>query len=201
MTRALLASLAVALLAALSLAAQDRKSPGAAPSAKSDDFAPFRLLTEKNIFDPNRIGRSTTGASEAPPPPDTVITLVGTLQSGKGLFAFFDSNDSKYARVLAPGAKLAGFTLTRVAADSVDLDHDGTATHLNIAQQLRRPPGDGAWSVFTPDPDTAPAASTSAPSSAVTSSSSGSDSPAPTSAEAADALRRLLEKRRKQLNE
>lgn len=163
----------------------------------TDDFAAFRLIAERNIFDPNRVDRSGRGANpDALPPADAVITLVGTLQYEKGLFAFFDGTDPRHTKVIGSGEKIAGFTVTRIVADSVDLEREGVATHLKVAQQLRRAPVEGAeWVVATPA-DSLP----STPEVAIVTDGAAS-SPTDTSAKSSRALKRLLEKRQKQLKE
>jgi hypothetical protein len=175
--------LAAAILLGRSLAADANSlapPPAAAPAAAS--FAAFRLIGDWNIFDPNRVGRKN---SEPPPPAGDTISLVGTMQYEKGLFAFFDSPDSSYRKALRVGDAIAQFTVTRILADGVELTRDSKRLSLTIGQQLHRPEG-GQWTVTAaPRVDRAPAAN---------------NAPA-IPADASDVLRRLMEQRQKQLKQ
>lgn len=164
-------------------------------AAATDPFDAFRVIGERNIFNPNRTPRSPSRGSsiEAPSPSDEVITLVGTLDYEKGQFAFFDGSDSKYRKAIAEGVQVATFTVKRVAAQTVDLVQGDRAFTLRVAEQLRRRPG-GEWAVVTAPaapPASAPAASPATPGPAAAPS---------VPANASDTLRRMMEQRRKQLN-
>ncbi len=175
-------ALAVALLLVGSVAsgADPATLPTGAPPAAS--FAAFRLIGDWNIFDPNRVGRKS---DEPPPPAGDTISLVGTMQYEKGLFAFFDSPDGNYRKALHVGDAIAQFTVARILADGVELTRDSKRLSLAIGQQLHRPEG-GQWAVSAATRiDRAPAASTA---------------PA-IPADASDVLRRLMEQRQKQLKQ
>jgi hypothetical protein len=153
---------------------------GSAESAA--DFADFRFIGESNIFDPNRVGRNP---NEAPPPAIDTISLVGTMEYEKGLFAFFDSPDGTYRKALHVGDAIVQFTVTRITPSGVELMRDSQRTSLAIGRQLYRPKG-GQWTVTAaPRIDRPPAASTA---------------PA-IPADASDTLRRLMEQRQKQLRQ
>jgi len=161
----------------------------ASPTAAKGSFDSFRLIGDRNIFDPNRRSRSARSASNEPPPPtgDT-IAFVGTMDYDKGIFAFFDSSDARYRKVLPEGGALAEFVVKHVEARSVDLTRDGKVTTLQITQQLHRPDG-GDWAVTGASP--APTVSTAA---------EGAATPV-IPADASDILKRLMEQRQKQLKE
>jgi hypothetical protein len=144
----------------------------------STGFAAFRSIGDWNIFDPNRVGRKTT---ESPSPAGDTISLVGTMQYAKGLFAFFDS----YRKALHVGDAIAGFTLTRINGAGVMLMRDSKPVPLAVGQQLSRPEG-GQWRVSTAARvEQAPAASAE---------------PA-IPAGASDILKRMMERRQKQLSQ
>ena len=69
--------------------------------AKPKDFDAFRIITDRNIFDPNR--RPPRVNREAPPPAVDSFTLTGTMSYQKGFFAVFDGTSSDYHKVLEPG--------------------------------------------------------------------------------------------------
>ncbi len=156
-------------------------------------FDTYRLIGDRNIFNPNRVGRSTRSSEERPPRTD-VISFVGTMQYEKGLFAFFDSPDSSYRKTLKEGGVVGKFTVKAIAADGVELERDAKSLTLKMGQQLRRPEG-GEWTVIgaeiaRSDARAAEAAATPGPM-----------APPPIPADASDALRRLMEKRQQQLKQ
>lgn len=188
------------VLAATLASAQERErrrsstpvtpAPAAAPGVSpAQGFAAFQLVVERNIFNPNRVGR-TREASDVKAVRTDEISLVGTMQYEKGLLAFFDSPDSRYAKALREGDTFADFKIQRIMADRVELLRADKPLTLKLSEQLRRPEG-GDWSVG-PAPNNAfavvPAAAVALPT---------ADS-AP-SAEASEVLKRLLQKREKQL--
>ena len=198
------ALLAVVLSGAAAIAAgADAKTPAAkgtatpastaakaAPTAANGSFDSFRLIGDRNIFDPNRRARSARSASNEPQvPTGDTIAFVGTMDYDQGIFAFFDSSDARYRKVLPEGGKLAEFVVKHVEARRVDLTRDGKVTTLDITQQLHRPPEGGDWTVTGASP--IPAVSTA---------TDGAATPA-IPADASDILKRLMEQRQKQLKE
>ena len=156
-------------------------------------FETYRLIGDRNIFNPNRVGRSSR-SSEAPAPRTDVITFVGTMQYEKGLFAFFDSPDAAYRKALNEGGALGKFTVKSIAADSVELERDAKPLTLQMGQQLRRPDG-GEWSVVGAEIVRREARAAEA------AANPGPGAPLAIPADASDALRRLMEKRQQQLKQ
>ncbi len=123
-----------------------RKDSAVAPTASFDSF---RLISERNIFNPNRSGRRERGPEERAPRSD-VISLVGTMDSDKGLRAFFDGSERSYRRALSAGASVDKFNVTKIAANVVELERDGKTLSIRVGQQLRRPVG-GDWGLVGED--------------------------------------------------
>ncbi len=123
-------------------------APVAASSATSatpvpaSDFEAFRLIVERNIFNPNRTGRSRA-AEEAPPRFDT-FALVGTLQSEGKVVAIFDSTDDALRKSASEGGTVADFTVKKISPNSVELVAGEKSLVLRMGQQLRRAEG-GEW--------------------------------------------------------
>lgn len=163
--------------------------PAATPAGAT--FDSFRLVADRNIFDPNRVGRITRGTTEPAAPRGDTISLVGTMQYTKGYFAFFDSPDPKYKKTLSVGGMVAEYTVKQIGPEGVQLERDGKPLPLRVNQQLRRPEG-GEWSVSTIE-----VAVSSDPSA----SSARPDSAAAIPAGASDVLKRLMEQRQKQLKQ
>jgi hypothetical protein len=142
---AVLRPFCVGLLALLLSAAPSSAQNSNAPVRF--DYSSFRLISEKNIFNANRFGRSA-----APPPSSEerkstrveAFTLVGTMSYGKGPFAFFDGTSSDFRKVLHPGGTIAGCKLTEISGTRVKLEADTNHFELRVGNQLRRE-DDGPW--------------------------------------------------------
>ena len=155
-------------------------------------FETFRSIADRNIFDPNRVGRTARPVRSETRPTDDTISLVGTMDSEKGIVAFFDSPIPKFKKVLRAGEPIAEYTVSKVTAKGVELTRDGKTLSLQVAQQLRRPVGED-WTVAATElprtdgsPDTSKATENATP---------------PIPADASDTLKRLMEQRRNQLKE
>jgi len=121
--------------AAGSLPAQEAGRSG------TQDFSAFKVIVDRNIFDPNRRPHVASG------PAPTIVdwfALTGTLSYNKGNFAIFDGSGSDYHKVLESGGKIAGYTLARIGPDSAELSAGSNHVELRVGMQMRRSE-DGAW--------------------------------------------------------
>lgn len=157
----------------------------AAPTSAPATTDPVRAVAERNIFNPARTPRSgglEAAPSAAPSPVAEVLTLVGVLDDGIRRTAFFDGSSTALRQVLASGGTVAGLTLTEIALHQATLSAGPQTFTLSVGRSLAREPG-GTWRA-APDAATHTVTSPSTPSS-----------------DANEALRRLKERRRKQLKE
>ena len=211
-------SLLMALLAGASLAAAADPAPTPAPAvaspvrtaapaapapARKDSFvAPavpfeaFRLVTDRNIFNPNRTGRRDRSAEEQAPRVD-VIALVGTMESDRGLRAFFDGSDTAFRKAVHVGDSVEKFKVTQIAPNAVDLDRDGKSLSVHVGQQLRRPEG-ADWNLIAADVVRSEAAAAAAN---ATAGKIDPTAPVVIPANVDDVTRRLMEKRNKDLKQ
>ena len=158
------------------------------------DFSTFNIITQRNIFDPNRSGRiRTDNTPRTHPKMVDTITLVGTMSYTKGKFAFFDGSSAQYKKVLEPGAGIAGFTVKEITGNTVTLAANGKEFQMKMGAQLRNP-GDNKWELSShaeeptnPEPD----------------SDSGTATPASlppaSSPEMSEVLKRLMQNRQQEL--
>jgi hypothetical protein len=130
--------------AALLLATSTAEVVSAADAAAPREFTDFQLITERNIFDPNRRPRTR---SDTPRPRQVVdsFSFTGTMNYSKGLFAFFDGTSSDYRKVAEKGEKIAGYTIAEIGHDLVKLVQDSNEVQLKVGMQMRRSE-DGKWS-------------------------------------------------------
>jgi len=98
---------------------------------KPDEYAKFSsFVTDRNIFDPNRVQHSYNPIKPYKPPtnktPPVVpsVQLVGTMSYEKGWFAFFNANTEEYQQALYAGGKIIGYTITDIVAEGVRLQSE-----------------------------------------------------------------------------
>lgn len=161
--------------------------PGAADTnspSSALDYPAFRLIVDRNIFDPNRAPR--TSRPTAQPKTTDAFTLVGTMSYEKGVFAFFDGTSSDYKKALKPDETIAGYKVASISADSVKLAHDTNIVDLAVGTQIRRR-DDGAWEKSASSETYSASASNN--SSSASSPPSGADN---------DVLKRMMMRREKE---
>ncbi len=166
------------------------------------DYSRFKLIADRNIFDPNRYPQMTRRQNREPNRPRTVesFSLVGIMIYAKGPFAFFDGSSPSYRKVLKPSDTIAGYEITNVTPDKVQLATNGKTIDLQVGMQMRREE-EGTWTLGGPAQPYASSAEN--PPSASTASAPGSTSSATAGGSGGDEseiLKRLLQKREQELN-
>jgi hypothetical protein len=140
--------LALLLAGGFSAAAQSNNGvPGPTDYARFSQF-----ITTRNIFNPNRYAinpdrpRPFTPQQQRSAPS---FTLVGTMSYEKGLFAFFDGNQSNLRKVLyqSESNSIAGFTLAEITLAGVKLQAPDKkqTVELEIGQGMQQQ--GGTWQV------------------------------------------------------
>ena len=183
-------------------AAQENAAP-----IKGNDFEAFKLIYERNIFNPNRRPPSGRGQRPDNPPPVRIdsFSLVGTMLYEQGAYAFFDGSEPEYRTVLNPSNTIAGFQVTAINPSSVKLCSGSNTLELAIGMQMRRSDG-GDWKLSagsSPGSSSGIAGLASPSTSGGPSASSSSKSPAESAgsdAGADEVLKRLMQKREQELN-
>ena len=199
------------LLAALTVVGTFSASAQTNGSAAATDYAQFsRTVTDRNIFDPNRVPHSPRSTATTRTKPRTKsrsggmtgIALVGTMSYEKGWFAFFNAGDSDNKKVIAAGGEVGGNQVKDISATAVTLVGDDKKEFtMKIGDQLHQ---DGSrWKLSDNSSDNSSSAAASEPASAAEGNSSSSPAETPAAAPAAnlegnDVLKRLMEKRAKE---
>ncbi len=162
-------------------------SPGTSGTSGTD-FTSFKLIAERNIFNPNRSRSGNRGDREPQKKATQVdlVTLVGTLSYSKGDFAFFDGSSSQYRKTLGAGDSIAGYSIQSITNNRIQFESAGKTVEFHVGSQLRRE-DEGEWKIVARSD--APSSSSSSGSTSSSKSSSASD-PA-----ANDILQRLMKKR------
>jgi hypothetical protein len=181
-----------------------RSSDGALPGAPEGtnsslsrlDYAAFRIIADRNIFDPNRVPhRPNESRVRSTPKIADSLTLVGTMSYEKGTFAFFDGSRSDYKKALKQSDVIAGYKVTNIAPNGVTLAAGTNSLELSVGMQLRREE-DGPWRL-SGQSGTYTAAPPSTSSNAVAASATTGSEPA-TGASESDVIKRLMQKRQQE---
>ena len=193
MKRALLFTL-VAALVVVAEAAERRRGSESAPApasspavatAPAGNLEAFALLTERNIFNPNRTARTRTAPEEKPVRTEEVA-LVGVVGFGQSTAAVFHSADPRLKGEAGPGGRLGEFTVVAVSPSAVELRAGERTFTLAVAQRLTRVEG-GEWTASAaPVPEAR---------------SRTEAAPVEVPANASEVLKRLMKQREKQLKE
>jgi hypothetical protein len=111
-------------------------------------FDAFRMVSDRNIFNPNRYarssGRTAPRTSSQPAARVESISLVGVLAYDKGYYAFFDGTSSAYKQAIQAGGTIGQYHVTQVAPELVRLVAGTNAFDLKVGMQMRRE-DEGDW--------------------------------------------------------
>lgn len=202
----------VAAVGMLSVSAQDpgdeaRDSSGVGESESRSSggksFEDFKLILQRNIFDPERRPYREPVREERPAPPPSPspdrLRLYGTSVHDGGAYAWFDGTEPGFKQFKAGvGTRMGAFEITGITLTNVALKAEDKKFELAVGGELQRvgnapwkASGGGPMGSFSRSPSNS--GSTASPAS----ESSGGSSEA---SEMSDVLKRLLEKRKKELN-
>lgn len=111
-------------------------------------FDSFRMVSDRNIFNPNRYARGTsrptTRTSSQSAARVESLSLVGVLAYEKGYYAFFDGTRSEYKQALEAGGTIGQYKVTQVTPDKVQLTLGTNTFDLKVGMQMRRE-DEGDW--------------------------------------------------------
>jgi hypothetical protein len=160
-------------------------------TAARPDYAAFRIISERNIFNVNRSGRQSGGSRDRRKPAkiDT-FGLVGTLQNEQGFHALFDGSSSDYRKDLKCSGTIAGYKIADINFQGVRIENGPHKINLRVGSQMRRE-DEGEWKLS--------ASTEPLPASGSSSSSSSGSSSSASSGDMSDALKRLMQQREQEL--
>ena len=174
-------------------------------------YSAFKIINDRNIFDPNRRPGMTNVNPDRPRPVEVEsFSLTAIISSEKGTYAFFNSSSYAYKKALKESGAIAGYTVAYIEPpDLVELESGGKTVELTVGTGLRRRDG-GPWEKVDSTPSFSSPDSGSRSGGDMMGSQRGNfNSEAPTNVEAggntssgggaSDALRRLMLKREQEL--
>ena len=154
------------------------------------DYQSFKIITDRNIFDPNRSSRSSRTRTEAPRPARVEsFALVGTMSYVNGTYAFFDGTGSAYRKAAKTGDTIAGHKIAEIAADRVKLEANGQQIELSVGVQMKKQ-DEGEWQLA----GRAESSGTSSPATATAEKTDGASG-----GEESEVLKKLMQKREQEL--
>jgi hypothetical protein len=175
----------------------DAKSASPRGTTNSLDYSSFKVIVDRNIFDATRTEMGSRIVDIQKPAPVTRIDhfkLIGTILYEKGRFAFFSGSGSDFRGTIQTGQKIADYTVVEIGYSGVKLaGTNGDPFELTVGKQMKRV-DDGPWSLASAG-DTFSSSSDSQ-----ASSDKGSDTPSGSSDAENEVLKRLMQKRAKELN-
>lgn len=175
--------------------AQSNASPGTNGSLAKLDYSNFKIIVDRNIFDPNRIPHRPGQAPRPAPKSFDALTLVGIMNYDKGTFAFFDGTSSEYQKALKLTDVIAGYKVTNIAPTGVTLAAGTNQLELKVGMQMRREEN-GPW-FLAGQPRSYVSTSSSASTDAVAASATTASDAASSSAEN-EIIKRLKQQREQQ---
>lgn len=116
-----------------------------APARLSYDA--FRMISDRNIFNPNRVARSaprTTRRDTTPAAHVEAFSLVGIMGYEKGLFAFFEGTRADFKQVLQADSVIGPYKVASVMPDVVKLSFGTNDFEMKVGMQMRRE-DEGEW--------------------------------------------------------
>lgn len=115
------------------------------PKAGLDEF---KLIWERNIFNPDRKKPLSDSEIVRPPaaPQIDQFTLVGAMITETESFAFFDGSESAFRSVFKKGDQIAGYTIQEIRSDGVVLTQNDQPIDMPVGKAMERQ-DQGEWKV------------------------------------------------------
>jgi hypothetical protein len=108
-------------------------------STSRNDYAAYRVITARNIFDTKRSPRlGPSQFDQGRPARSETLSLVGTLSSQEGRYAFFDGSRPEYRKAVPKGTRIARLQIAQISGDRVQVQLGTNALTLSVGAQLRR---------------------------------------------------------------
>ena len=172
-------------------------------------------MKTRNIFDPDRKATVTSAPASGRPSALTTranfINLTGTMVAQGKMLAFFSGSRSEYSKVISVGDSIADFKVTGITTAKVDLEHAGKQITVAVGTKVPLEGSSAAVTVepatgakapansLTPPSDTA-AAAPDAPAADTATASETDTKPSAPIDEKSEILKRMMERREKELS-
>jgi hypothetical protein len=167
--------------------------------AKKPSYENYRMVRTRNIFDPDRKPNAPVSkpaakpAGTAPAAAADYVALTGVLLNGDKALAFFSGSRSEYNKVLTLKSTIADVTIVGINEASIEVERAGKRIVVGVGQTI---PKEGTA------PAPAPIPSSSSADSAFSQGSANATTSSPAAGMSPDKeaiLRRMMERRKKEL--
>ena len=121
-----------------------------AQAREKPSFNEFRIVLERNIFDPDRRAPQRDfkrPLREETTPPEQV-RLLGVFFNEKEATIFFEGSQSSYNGEWKPGDMIAGFRIGKSQTNGVVLEKNGKKIHLSVGSVMAKTNGED-WQINT----------------------------------------------------
>lgn len=166
---------------------------GNVQGANRETFDSFKVLRNRNIFDPNRVPGRSNGSSRDVNDAE-VFSLTGILVQGGKSFAFFSS--PKSSKVVPLQGQINGCKVSTISSSKVDLERNDQKISIAVGKQFRAPEAGPMEIVDSPDGASSGFSASSNPESPTSISTESNSSPAAGN----DLIRQMMEKRKRELS-
>ncbi|MGC9326472.1 MAG: hypothetical protein ACP5I1_02450 [Candidatus Hinthialibacter sp.] len=188
---------AVCLICSIIASGEDQ--PSEDPPAS--EFEKYSILMERNIFNPNRQGPSAPKIVQVVAPKIDQFFLVGTMIDETNAYAFFEGAESAFNSVCQIGSVIAGHKIEEIRSDGVTLIANEQPIQIAVGKGMMRK-DQGAWEIISETPRARQRAPSSSSDQEAQIVSSDKASPPETQSNTTnDILKKLMEKRRQELNQ
>jgi len=138
--------MAILPLAFLGLAIPSYAEDSKSRESLSAGLDEFKLVWERNIFNPNR--RKPLSPSEIVQPQSAPrveqFNLVGTMVTEASAYAFFDGSESAFRSVFSVGDRIAGYAIKEIRSDGITMNQNDSPIELLVGKGLERQ-DEGEW--------------------------------------------------------
>ncbi|RJP26503.1 MAG: hypothetical protein C4527_15185 [Candidatus Omnitrophota bacterium] len=135
---AFIAAVLICLLQPAYVAAENQDSSG------KWSYEQFRILVERNIFNPDRRKKITVQPRVEPTPVIEEFSLIGTMIADATVYAFFEGTHSGYDAVCKLGETIADHEIVEIGTSNIKLQVNGQPLTLSVGMALRRQ-DQGEW--------------------------------------------------------
>jgi hypothetical protein len=189
----------VTLATVLNYAADE--APASAP-----EFKDFKIILDRNVFDPSRSQRSSREERGRRVQPPDRLALMGVLIDNGKAVAFFEGSQREYNTELQRGETIDGYTITNIRTDRLIMQKGNQRIDLPVGSSLTKRSGeDWALSSREASEESSPRYGSSDKDS-VTSGSIASGAQERSTASSVnegssnDIMKKLMERRRQEVN-
>jgi len=128
-----LAACVAALLMAGAVAGGFAEEPS---SSSEEGFGAFRIVVDRNIFDPNREQPRPNPQTAPPPEQPDQLDLVGVLISEREAVAFFEGAGATGGGACKRGQTVGSYTVSAIDTSTVTLERAGEKIQLAVGRRL-----------------------------------------------------------------